>query len=67
MKFLSLSYQIYWYAFLHYIHLFSHLNNSFNEVYFMDLTIHPYIVYISVWVFVLFTISAELNKDNNSF
>lgn len=33
----------------------------------MDLTIHPYIVYISVWVFALFTISAELNKDNNSF
>ena len=31
---LKLSFQIYWYGFLHNIQFFSHLNSSFNEIYF---------------------------------
>lgn len=43
-------YETYQYTFLHNIHVFSHLNNSFNEAYFMYHTIHPYIMCNSMWV-----------------
>ena len=43
----KLSFQIYWYGFLHNIQFFSHLNSSFNEIYFTYHVIQPYIMYNS--------------------